>query len=106
MKNAVAKWVAIAIAVILMLAVAAGAFFTLEDVNLSRTFADPEPVKKMTWLKNLWCMERGNGVVYEWTQALPNTHVVGIGTDAIGYGWRKLPNYYKMRDALDMYYMD
>ena len=51
-------------------------------------------------------MERGNGVVYEWTQALPNTHVVGIGTDAIGYGWRKLPNYYKMRDALDMYYMD
>ena len=78
----------------------------LEDVNLSRTFADPEPVKKMTWLKNLWCMERGNGVVYEWTQALPNTHVVGIGTDAIGYGWRKLPNYYKMRDALDMYYMD
>ena len=25
----------------------------LEDVNLSRTFADPEPVKKMTWLKNL-----------------------------------------------------
>ena len=78
----------------------------LEDVNLSRTFADPEPVKKMTWLKNLWCMERGNGVVYEWTQALPNTHVVGIGTDAIGYGWRKLPNYYKMRDALNMYYMD
>ena len=30
MKNAVAKWVAIVIAVILMLAVAAGAFFTLE----------------------------------------------------------------------------
>ena len=30
MKNAIAKWVAIAIAVILMLAVAAGAFFTLE----------------------------------------------------------------------------
>lgn len=78
----------------------------LEDLNLSRTFADPEPVKKMTWLKNLWCMERGSGVIYEWTQALPNTHVVGVGTDAIGYGWRKLPNYYKMRDALDMYYMD
>lgn len=77
----------------------------LEDLNLSRTFADPEPVKQMTWLKNLWCMERGSGVIYEWTQALPNTHVVGVGTDAIGYGWRKLPNYYKMRDALDMYYM-
>lgn len=77
----------------------------LEDLNLSRTFADPEPVKQMTWLKNLWCMERGTGVIYEWTQALPNTHVVGVGTDAIGYGWRKLPNYYKMRDALDMYYM-
>ena len=78
----------------------------LEDLNLSRTFADPEPIKQMTWLKNLWCMERGQKVVYEWTQALPNTHVVGVGTDAIGYGWRKLPNYYKMRDALDMYYMN
>lgn len=77
----------------------------LEDLNLSRTFAPPEPISQMTWLKNLWCMERGTGVAYRWSQDLPNTHVVCTGTDSIGYGWRKLPNYYKMRDALDMYYM-
>ena len=77
----------------------------LEDLNVSRTFADPAPISQMTWLKNLWCMERGGGVVYQWSQDLPDTHVVSAGTDSIGYGWRKLPNYYKMRDALGMYYM-
>ena len=78
----------------------------LEDLNLSRTFADPEPLYQMTWLKNLWVMERGDAVTYQLTQALPDTHVVGGAHDAISYGWRKLPNYFKMRDALDMYYMD
>ena len=78
----------------------------LEDLNISRTFADPEPISQMTWLKNLWCMERGGAVTYKWTQDLPDTHVVGGDHDAISFGWRKLPNYYKMRDALDMYYMD
>lgn len=77
----------------------------LEDLNLSRTFAPPEPISQMKWLKNLWCMERGGGVAYQWSQDLPDTHVVSTGTDSIGYGWRKLPNYYKMRDALHMYYM-
>lgn len=78
----------------------------LEDLNIGRTFADPEPISKMTWLKNLWCMERSDAVQYAWRQALPNTNIVGKGTDVIAYGWRKLPNYYKMRDALGMYYMD
>ena len=78
----------------------------MEDLNISRTFADPEPISQMTWLKNLWCMERGGAVTYKWTQDLPDTHVVGGDHDAISFGWRKLPNYYKMRDALDMYYMD
>lgn len=78
----------------------------LEDLNIGRTFADPEPISQMTWLKNLWCMERSDAVQYAWRQALPNTNIVGKGTDVIAYGWRKLPNYYKMRDALGMYYMN
>ena len=77
----------------------------LEDLNLGRTFADPEPISRMTWLKNLWCMERSSAVQYNWRQALPDTRIVGVGNDVVAYGWRKLPNYYKMRDALGMPYM-
>ncbi len=77
----------------------------LEDLNIGRTFANPEPISQMTWLKNLWCMERSAAIQYQWRQDLPDTNIVGIGTDVVAYGWRKLPNYYKMRDALDMYYM-
>lgn len=77
----------------------------LEDLNIGRTFADPAPISKMTWLKNLWCMERSAAVQAQWREDLPDTNIVGIGTDVVAYGWRRLPNYYKMRDALDMYYM-
>ena len=77
----------------------------LEDLNLGRTFADPEPISRMTWLKNLWCMERSSAVQYNWRLALPDTRIVGVGNDVVAYGWRKLPNYYKMRDALGMPYM-
>lgn len=78
----------------------------LEDLNIGRTFADPAPIYQMTWLKNLWCMEISGATQYGWRMALPNTHVVGKGNDVVAYGWRRLPNYYKMRDALGMYYMD
>lgn len=78
----------------------------LEDLNIGRTFADPAPIYQMTWLKNLWCMEISGATQYGWRMALPNTNVVGKGNDVVAYGWRRLPNYYKMRDALGMYYMD
>ena len=78
----------------------------LEDLNIGRTFADPAPIYQMTWLKNLWCMEISGATQYGWRMALPNTHIVGKGNDVVAYGWRRLPNYYKMRDALGMYYMD
>lgn len=78
----------------------------LEDLNIGRTFADPEPISQMTWLKNLWCMEISGATQYAWRLALPDTNIVGKGNDVVAYGWRRLPNYYKMRDALGMYYMD
>ena len=51
-------------------------------------------------------MEISGATQYAWRLALPDTNIVGKGNDVVAYGWRRLPNYYKMRDALGMYYMD
>lgn len=77
----------------------------LEDLNIGKTYADVTPLCSMTWLKNLWCVERGAGAAYTLSQALPNTHVMAAGDITVGYGWRSLPNYYAMRDMLGMPYM-
>ncbi len=78
----------------------------LEDLNLGNTFADFTPIGEMTWLKNLWMIEGSARAAYQASQALPDTRVVASGAVTVGSGWRKLPNYYAMRDALGMYYMD
>ena len=78
------------------------------DLNLCWTFGDPGPIARMTWLENLWWGGRKhltNAEKQMLREALPNTHMeLGYiaSTDA---GWRKLPNYYAMRDALGMFYM-
>lgn len=77
----------------------------LEDLNLGNTFADFTPIKSMTWLKNLWVIHCSNGTAYSLSQALPDTKVQGAGDATVASGWRELPNYYAMRDALGMYYM-
>lgn len=77
----------------------------LEDLNLGNTFASFEPIKQMTWLKNLWVINCSGGTVYKMSQALPNTKVQGSGAATVDSGWRDLPNYYKMRDLLGMHYM-
>lgn len=78
---------------------------SLEDLNIGDTYADVEPLLEMTWLKNLWCVKRGYGSFTKLEEGLPDTHVNYAGGDTVGNGWRKLPNYYAMRDALGMYYM-
>ena len=79
----------------------------LEDLNLGRTYCDISPLKEMPWLKNVYMILRSNaGVV---GQALPDTRVVtSANPDAatVGYGWRRLPNYYAMRDCLNAPYMN
>jgi len=79
----------------------------LEDLNLGATYCDITPLKEMTWLKNVYMIRRHHaGVV---ALALPDTRVVGsdVPTAAtVGYGWRKLPNYYAMRDCLNAPYMN
>lgn len=76
----------------------------LEDLNVGNTGVDLEPLKKLTWLKNLWAIFR-SASVYPVSQALPNTKVVSSGNATVASGWRDLPNYYAMRDQLKMYYM-
>lgn len=77
----------------------------LEDLNLGNTYADFEPVGKMTWLKNLWMIGCSRGPAYRMTQALTNTKVMVTGSATVANGWRDLPNYYEMRDLLGMHYM-
>ena len=48
----------------------------------------------------------GGGLV---GQAIPTARVVTTTDETaatVGYGWRRLPNYYAMRDCLNMPYMN
>lgn len=76
----------------------------LEDLNIGKTWNEVEPLKEMTWLKNLWMIYRTTSAP-EMVEALPNTNVVYAGTATVDSGWRDLPNYFAMRDALLMFYM-
>ena len=77
---------------------------SLEDLNIGMYGADVTPICEMTWLKNVWCIFRPASAG-KLGMALPDTHVVGSGNATVSSGWRDLPNYYAMRDALGMYYM-
>ena len=76
---------------------------SLEDLNIGLTYPSVEPLMRMTWLKNLWMVDRGGA--YQLSQALPDTKIVASADVTVGAGWRNLPNYYKMRDMLGMEYM-
>ena len=78
----------------------------LEDLNIGRTSCDITPILEMAWLKNLYMIFGNGGYAWRASQALPNTHVVATGDATVGGGWRRLPNYYDMRDCLGMYYMN
>ena len=78
----------------------------LQDLNIGKTFCDITPITQMTWLKNLYMIFGSAGDAWKCTQALPDTHVVANGDATVGGGWRRLPNYYDMRDCLGMYYMN
>ena len=80
----------------------------LEDLNIGTSQIDNiEPLKQMTWLKNLWlpaCVKVNATERRELYAALPDTNVMFLGAGSTGNGWRKLPNYFEMRDILDMPY--
>lgn len=78
----------------------------LEDLNISETYADLEPLKEMTWLKNLWANMRGvtQAEHNELQEALPNTTVMTRGGTHNALGWRQLQNYFDMRDIMGLPY--
>lgn len=78
----------------------------LEDLNIGHTAADITPLLEMPWLKNIYMIFGNGGDAWTLSQALPDTHVVISGTATVASGWRRLPNYYAMRDALHAYYMN
>lgn len=80
----------------------------LEDLNLGDTYGDPEPISQMTWLKNLWWVSRSMSVKAYLEQTLTDTYILfqPDSKQTTSFGWRKLPNYYAMRDMLKMPYME
>lgn len=77
----------------------------LEDLNLGKLWGSAEPITKMTWLKNLWWLEAGYSKQVALQEALPDTKLMFNSGRTVGAGWRNLPNYYAMRDALGAEYM-
>ncbi len=84
----------------------------LEDLNLGKTYGDPTPIAEMTWLKNLWWCDCMNTDKFEinvkelLTAALPDTTIKFYPEHPTASGWRKLDNYFAMRDYLGMFYLD
>lgn len=80
----------------------------LEDLNISWTYGNYEPLTKMTNLKRLWWGGTGHGYyeVQQLTQSLPDTQMVLWDGESTGSGWRKHPHYYEMRDLFGMFYME
>lgn len=85
----------------------------MEDLNLGLTYGDPDVIAHMTWLKNLWWCD-ANGykqpgrkeAVKRMEEALTNTQIKIYIDHPTASGWRKLPNYYAMRDYMGMFYLD
>ncbi len=78
----------------------------LEDLNLGNTFCDVTPILEMSWLKNVYFIDGSPASAYKFKQANPEAHVVATGNATVGGGWRRLPNYYAMRDCLHAPYMN
>ena len=80
----------------------------LEDLNLGKTYADITPILEMDWLKHLWILDRSADVQIRLQERFgeTETELYMNGMYTAGGGWRDLPNYYAMRDALNMPYME
>lgn len=97
----------------------------LEDLNIGKTFAPIDPILEMTWLKHLWALDRGAEAQMKLRETFGDTESLAYGAEpegetdtenqtilylngtyTVGGIWRKLPNYYAMRDVLGMPYME
>ena len=78
----------------------------LEDLNIGNAWPKVDGILEMTWLKNVYMIFGSGRDAYRIAQALPNTRVVTRGTATVGAGWRRMQNYYDMRDMLHAPYMN
>lgn len=77
----------------------------LQDLNISSTHADPEPLSHMTWLHNLhWYRGLSDPATREAVsllpEQLPQTNVMLDMVGNISNPWRNLPHYYVFRDII------
>lgn len=77
----------------------------LQDLNISSTHADPEPLSRMPWLHNLhWYQGLSNPetreAVAKLPEQLPDTNVMLDMVGNISNPWRSLANYYVFRDLI------
>ena len=85
----------------------------LRDLNVCYigTPADAlfDTLSQMTWLRRLWCTgtRMSRAQVEALREALPDTEVwCSLGDESTGGTWRYDEDYYDMRDAFHMWYMD
>ena len=78
----------------------------LKDLNLSGTYADPEPLYQMTWLENLWANQTtfSSAEKQKLYESLPNTTIYISTSDFTAGGWRQVPRYFEMRDMMGLPY--
>lgn len=84
----------------------------LEDLNLGLTYGEPDVIAEITWLKNLWWCD-ANGAnnsqrreaVARMCENLKDTKIAIYVDHPTAGGWRNLPNYFKMRDLMGMFYL-
>lgn len=78
----------------------------LKDLNVSGTYADIEPLLKLTWLETLFAnrcnLTEAESRLLE--ESLPNTKVVSREGMYTGGGWRQVQGYYDMRDIMGLPY--
>lgn len=78
----------------------------LEDLNIGNAWPEVDGILGMTWLKNVYMIFGSRSDAWKISQALPDTRVVTSGTATVGAGWRRMQNYYDMRDMLHAPYMN
>ena len=83
----------------------------LEDLNICDITLKGdkvyEVVSQMTWLKRLYCTHANlkNAQIIALRELMPDCEIVAFSR-ATGGTWRYSDNYYDMRDALGIFYMD
>lgn len=78
----------------------------LEDLNIGNAWPEVDGILGMTWLKNVYMIFGSRSDAWKISQALPDTRVVTSGNATVGGGWRRMKNYYDMRDMLHAPYMN